>query len=205
MTSESARLVVYLGSMVGFVIWIWGLLRARAMLGSGAEPDTELARVEVDGTTEEVSREIGRTITGQAGSMLGGFRIEDVSSEAVRLCGLSSVPFFNRLRARFTLRAVEQNKTEVTLTHNRGAVRRGAAVSQAMSLLLGLPILVGLAALLLYLVVDATQAGTRSQAFQIVQAVHVLWPPFLLQFVGRRTQRLADESLEQIVARLRFR
>lgn len=58
MTSEAARLVVYLGSTVGFVVWLWGLMCVRAMLGDCAEPNLELTREKVDGTADEFLEQI---------------------------------------------------------------------------------------------------------------------------------------------------
>lgn len=204
MSVETARLVVYAGAAVAAVAWLLGWLKARAMAANTELRDVELKRDVVEGAPESVARELARTVSGQAGAMLSAFSIEDASRDTVRLRGQSIVPFLRHVHATFSLSAREPQKTTVIVHHDRGAVRRAAAVSRALSVYLGLPVVVILTAVLLRFVVHAEQPAVRAQAFQIMQAVHVLWPPFLVQYLGKRNQRLADEALLRILAALRF-
>ncbi len=56
-------------------------------------------------------------------------------------------------------------------------------------------VLVGLGAGLYYLAAASPNSGVRWQTVQIVQCVHVLWPPFLLSSVYFRLRRQAVEII----------
>ncbi len=53
-------------------------------------------------------------------------------------------------------------------------------------------------------VCPAAHPATRAQAVQIVHVMHPLWPPFLVLWMGRRSQRHVEEGLGQVIDRLKY-
>jgi hypothetical protein len=64
----------------------------------------------------------------------------------------------------------------------------------------GLFVTVGLYLLLQAYVADSPDEHLRWQVFQMLQAVHLLWPPFLLAGLARKVRSQSAEEIERIVS-----
>ncbi len=51
---------------------------------------------------------------------------------------------------------------------------------------------------LAHYVVDAADPAVRWQALQVLQIVHVIWPPFLIHFIATRLRRQARQEVERL-------
>jgi hypothetical protein len=204
MTTTTAALVVGTVAAVGALVWLVSLLQALRALG----PETgEIGPVTVDGEREDVSRRIAEALV--SGPALGvvPIRVDSADADAVRFrvpAGSSLVPLTARLEGEYVLRRAADGRVRVTIRTNRAAARRGARVALGICLLAGLPLLVVLPAVLMAFVVGSPLPAVRAQAFQVLQVVHVLWPPFLVVWLGRRNQTIVEEGLGQVLDRLRF-
>jgi len=71
-------------------------------------------------------------------------------------------------------------------------------------IVLGLTALVVGAWLILTLVVTSPSAGIRAQSVQMFQAVHLLWPPFLLAYLARQPAKLVRTRVDALINNLPY-
>ena len=198
--------MVYAGLVVGAVVWLWSLGRIRKVLGQPPERGGELRQTaEVEGDVAEITRRIGEYLTTGGVMLFSALRVEAAEQGRVRFrAARSMLPFMGSLRGEYVVEDRGGSRVRVGFHTNRGAERRAARVAQYIALGLGLPAMVLAGALLLGLAVDHPSPEVRAQSAQVAQIVHFLWPPFLILYLGRRTQWMLEEGLGQVIDRLRF-
>jgi hypothetical protein len=83
----------------------------------------------------------------------------------------------------------------------------GARYRVTTLILLGLGAAAILAAAVLFptLILTSDNPGVRGQTAQVVQLVHLLWPPFLLTYQARRARSLATEDTLDLMSNLPYR
>jgi hypothetical protein len=83
----------------------------------------------------------------------------------------------------------------------------GARYRVTTLILLGLGAAAILAAAVLFptLILPSDNPGVRGQTAQVVQLVHLLWPPFLLTYQARRARSLATEDTLDLMSNLPYR
>lgn len=208
MTEEAARIVVLAVGGVGSIVWLVSVVLAWRTLRSGTNvEEVAVLGVAVDGNPDRISERIALYIVDRGSAGIIPIRIESADGKCVRFstaAGMSLIPFTRDMHGEFQLGLSTRGRTSIRLVVDQGARRRSARVALAVCLLAGLPVLVGVTAALLNWVVPSSVPGVRGQAFQSLQVVHALWPPFLILHLGRRGQRMVEESLRQVVDRLRF-
>jgi hypothetical protein len=207
MTTELATWIVYGAFAAGLAVWLVSVVRAfRVLAATGDDGMVEVARTEVEGERDDVSRRIAEALVSGPAAGLAPFRIASAGPERVSVrtrAGAQIIPLTGGLRAEYLLRRTGSG-VRVILRTNRAAERRAARVVLGIAFLLGLPVLLGLTASLLLYVCPASHPATRAQAVQIVHVIHPLWPPFLVLWLGRRNQRVVEESLGQVIDRIRY-
>ncbi len=208
MSEETARIVVISVGLAGGLVWLVSVVLAWRMLRGGSDGDeASVLGVAVDGSPERISERIASFIADRGSAGIIPIRIDSADEKSVRFrtaSGASLIPFTRDMHGEFQLGLSTRGRTSVRLVVDQGARRRAARVALAVCLLAGLPVLVGLTAALLEWVVPSQIPGVRGQCFQSMQAVHALWPPFLILHLGRRGQRMVEESLRLVVDRLRY-
>jgi hypothetical protein len=100
---------------------------------------------------------------------------------------LLSVPCFSRCAAE--LRGVAPGRTEVTFKADCGTVRLRARMIGGVLLIAGALVLVALPAGLYLLAARAASPALRFQVVQTIHVGHLLWPPWLVFAMYRRTRR----------------
>jgi hypothetical protein len=81
---------------------------------------------------------------------------------------------------------------------------RGLVVAGTVVLVAGLVVLVTLFLCLRFYVVNSAEPGIRAQAVQMIQCVHLIWPPWLLGVLYRRGQVLLSRALEVLIGNLPY-
>jgi hypothetical protein len=208
MSSQLATVVVLGAAFIGAVVWVVSFLKAWRSASLIEEGETALAgEATLEGEPEEVSKKIARSLVGGPSHSIIQVRVVDAGPSGVRVRtpkGGALMPMTGGLEGEFKIRRAADGKVKVALRTNKGAERRAAKITMWICLLIGLPVLVGVPALLMALVVASPHPAVRWQSIQVVQIVHVLWPPFLFLWLGRRTQRVIEEGLGQVLDRLKY-
>ncbi len=208
MTSETARTIICAGLGLGSLIWLVSVIRSRAMFSPERERrQPEERPVEMEGNRDELTRKIAALLTSGGTMFLAPLRVTEAERGRVLFHGPSrspAIPFISALSGEFFVNDSGSGKVKIGFRTNRGVEQRAGKIAFNLSLFVGLPVMVLISGLLLHFVVPSDKESVRSQAFQILQTSHVLWPPFLIQHLGRRSQSMIDEGLGRVIDRLRF-
>ena len=99
------------------------------------------------------------------------------------------------------LRAVDQNGNQVLYYqvdqgHIFGVFKK---IALGICLFLGIPALMILSAVVWYFCVQGEHQAVRWQVLQMLQMVHVLWPPFLFVTLARHMQTGVKKFLENVI------
>lgn len=207
MSTELATWIVCIAFAAGLAVWLVSVVQAfRSLAAPGGEEMVEVASTDVEGERDEVSRRIaGALVSGPAVGLIP-LRVTSAGPERVEVRtrhGAHLMPLTGGLRAEYLLDRTGSG-VRVSLRTNRAAERKAARVVLGIALLLGLPVLLGLTAALLFYVCPAAHPAARAQAVQIVHVIHPLWPPFLVLWLGRRNQRFVEEGLGQVIDRIEY-
>jgi hypothetical protein len=154
----------------------------------------------VDGTPAELSRKLAAVLANTG--MPGVLTIDERTDERVLFRPSRSVPGMGLARCErgeATFRSAGDGRTLVEFALEF-STRNWLLWLGRLFLVLGLA-LIGV----LYLVLDryalpSANPGVRAQVWQMVQSVHLLWPPFtfaILHAVGRRSARNQMQSIVQ--------
>lgn len=208
MTTQLATTIVLGVACAGALVWVISVMRAwRSMFRLEEGEMAPAGETTLEGEPMEISRKIARALVGGPSPGLIPLRVVSADGDRVKFrtpTGAAIMPLTGGLEGEFVLRRAADGKVRVALRTNRGAQRRAAKITLWICLLVGLPVLIGVPALLLALIVGHPHPAARWQAMQAMQIVHVLWPPFLVLWLGRRNQRVIEEGLGQVLDRLKY-
>jgi hypothetical protein len=159
------------------VVWLVGWWFVRSTETRCAEPRSE--HVTVDGDGRHVAAAFARALAeARAGTPLMGSTLDKATDTEVRWHSRGPLRHEGHVRlasqGRTTRIDVEVTARSGTLTVARWIVMLGALTTTALYVLLRLWVL------------PSEHPAARGQVLQMVQAVHVLWPPFLLAGITRR-------------------
>lgn len=216
MSTETAQLVVYLIATVEFIVWLaalqFVLLTARrsksenqAAIEAGEPLPAHwvLGSTEVEGQPAELVRRAAGLLARQGGGT--PVKILDCTENRLVFEGLH---FDARNRVAFRrgeLRFASVGRTRTRIDYAVEPARRGLLLRLAgLFLILGLTVLIAVAGLLLTFVVSSPNPGIRGQAFQMFQAIHLLWPPFLFAGLYRHNIRSVRSTFEALTNNLPF-
>jgi hypothetical protein len=210
MDAQTAHLILYCIAAVACVVWLAGLSFLLASVRKprvDVKPDEVLraypnerdpanrlaiqGMAEVEGEPETLATRAASLLAKGSVGQLGPLRIIGRTDESVTFEGDAAnagIGKFIRQGAIHFARAV-QNKTRIEyaldVPHGKGFLL-GGMIFQA----LGLAAIGILFWLLNTYVADSPNPGIRAQSVQMVQVVHLLWPPFL--FGGLYRQRFSS-------------
>jgi len=212
---ELARAVFFVIWGAGLVAWALGLRYSLAFLqredpfrresgrptGETGEEDPALLRGEVTvrAPAGAVRQELARRLAAAAGSTFvveaeaGGLALRNTLPPAFTRFGWANVAGARLSPAGLGLTRVAY---ELDLRPLR---RRLGRIALAVVLAAGLPTLLGVGALVWWLVLPSREPAVRWQVFQTAQVVHALWPPFLVLSRLRANARQARTYLEAVV------
>jgi hypothetical protein len=205
--AQTASIVVVAAAAVGAAVWLVSVLRALRLVSGDENERTVHAEAVVSGDAEDVARRLARALTSGGSMGLSPLRVEVADSRRVEFrmpSDAAIMPLTAGLRGEFALERRSGEQTAVTLRSNNGAMRRAARVTLYLCFLLGLPLLLFLPATLLFWVAPHPMEAIRWQVVQVMHVGHVLWPPFLVLWMGRRNQSIIVAGLGQALDRVRF-
>lgn len=151
----------------------------------------------VRGTPEAVSQKLAEALlsTGAPGMFSTLFEIVDRTQERIRIrktgpliCNQTSGMYFSDAEFHLTPAGEDRVVVSYELGFDR-LVRRIRIVSLSLILGLGLPAILITGGIIWYFVVNNQNPSVRWQVFQLLQLVHVIWPPFLVLYFYRAGRR----------------
>ncbi len=222
MEPELATAIVVGIAIVGFVVWMFALqtmLRAtqerRALadedalaIGADNPAGTIAGTAEVPGNPDDLSAKLAERLARDGLGFLGPIKItaadrKQVSFEAIGNTPGDSGPPPANLRRGVVRFSSAGNQTRIEYRVEAGSGR-------ALLALGWLCIALGLAALVIGLcvefavVIPSPQAAIRAQAFQMIQVIHFIWPPFLFAHISRQPVKLIRNQFEALVHNLPY-
>jgi hypothetical protein len=226
MSTELARAIVYLITTVGALVWVTALLFLIHSVpkrpgGTGVSPvplgSTEVGRLEKspDAVPEGLiasHAEIPGTpadLSAKAAAVLAKEQLKIVQRTDERVVFEGAGPVLASAVGQF----VRRGELRFSPTgSDRTAVDYAIAVPEARWLLtlggvfqaLGLVTLVALFFVITTWVIPSPNPAIRIQSFQMLQAIHFLWPPFLFGGVYRVRRRAVQARFEVLVHNLPY-
>jgi hypothetical protein len=218
MTIEAAQIVLATITAVGFIVWLVGLqiLVTAARVGKAAnlpnddlnEPASEewlTGSAEVEGQPASLVKRAAALLAKHGPGYLVPLKIVACTDDHLAFERLDSVAagphWFRRGELRFTPRG--RDRTRIDYVVERVAARWLLWLG-ALFLFLGLVALIAGSWVVYALVVSSPDPGTRWQTFQMLQAVHFLWPPFLFAAVYRRGVRSVRATFDALIHNLPY-
>jgi hypothetical protein len=219
MDPETSKGVVIAIASIGGVAWLAGLsvlLRAtrerRARVHEAVErfdvsresaEGTIVGEAEVDGTSGELSAKLANLLARDGLGPLGPVKIVSCDGHELVFETLDPIssPSVGR-RGWFRLApAGKRTRIEYAVETSSGRVLLGLGW---LILFLGLAGLIAGVWLEFTYVVPSPDPNIRTQAVQMVQVVHLLWPPFLFAHVSRRPATMLRTRVESLVNNLPY-
>lgn len=228
MSETTARMVLLGLAAVGGAFWVFtatwfmGVVRAARAAESDPEggfndPEADWngpgrpGSIEMNGRPEDLAAKLAGELArhGLAGAPVtvlgvdrGRVRFEVVGFAAPG-SGRGSCSTKSRKRGEVNFRR-GKGETSVAEIQLDGSASRGLLVAGGVVLVLGLVgLIAGFVGLNTY-VAGSPKPGVRAQVIQMVQCVHLLWPPWLFGTIYRRMNDALVESLGARVANLPF-
>jgi hypothetical protein len=222
MESEIAGSIVIAIATVLFLVWATAvrfMLRATrerqalvdddaSSMGTDSSPGTIVGKAEVPGTPEALANKLTERLARDGLGFLGPVKItgadrREVSFEAIGGTTGATASTPGGLRRGLVRFSGSGNKTRIEY-HVEAASGRVLLTLGWISVALGLAaILVGLC-LEFTFVIPSPQAATRAQAVQMIQAVHLVWPPFLFAQLSRQPIKLIRNQFEALINNLPY-
>jgi hypothetical protein len=212
MDETTASLIIAAVWTVGLAVWMVSLMRvfAARRAGDSARPVVLVPPTRFRGEASAVQREVGRALADTAPVVFGvtvsatplGHDVEfSTAGTGPGSAGLGGV------RGRFRIAAAGKEEVDVSCEVDFAEVdRRAARWTLTMVVGVGAPVVFLLPLLLMKFVAGSESAAVRGQALQVLQMVHVLWPPFLILYLLRqRPRRFAQALARSVVEKLRWR
>ena len=219
MSPDSARLVILITATVGGLVWLISVAMASKLLRRRYDPynpeasDYDISgKIRVDGNPAALAETITeRLVSSSTGFMGTQCKILKSTPEQIRFqLGISASesdghrrPGLSSCEIEIRLRDIGET-TEVTYLADLGNIRRKMAFIALSINVLGLAAVTVLPAALYIYVAPHPDAPVRQQAIQVCQMVHVLWPPFLVLGLYRRTTRLVTNAVETLITNLQY-
>ena len=218
MDSETTSVVFVSIMSLGFVVWLWSLVKAlrfgrstRDQSQFAIEPtqacDSQAGNVKVRGEPARISKALAGSIQQLGIGMFGSlYKITEHSAEHIAvekvgrlICNQPTGLYFSE--AVFTLEPEGPDSTKIF--YRLGYKRLHRLLKKiALGLILGvgLPVLLIVGCVVWFFVIQSDQPSIRWQVFQTLQIVHVLWPPFLIMWAYSRGQRQSKIFVENLIS-----
>lgn len=186
MDEQTAKIVILVGAAVGAAFWLIAILLYRAM--AAAE------------TVQQFSAHLPGRLPGEA--------INDLLAEGRMFAAESRVDRLADDRLTVTQSGIEvsveavreSGGTRLLATLDDSRYTRKFLLGFAAYVLVLMPLVVGGAPLALWHFVAASDsAAVRGQALQVMQIVHLLWPPFLIYYLWKKLRERAANSVSNLL------
>ncbi len=188
MEEQIAKAIIAAGFVVGLLVWLAALRLYRRMAD---HPRVE--RVEMTFAGKSPAEAI-RAILAAAMPMLGMARLSRPTEHALVV---SNAGVEARINAERT-----GGRTLVTAEIDDTALTRRVQTIMAILVVLVMPVVVaGVPALLWYFAAPNDSPNIRWQCVQVVQIVHVLWPPFLVYFLWKKPRDMIAAAISNLLVR----
>lgn len=221
-TNAAAWIVIGLTSL-GALIWVAGLAFVWRATRAIRERDQSAAtrfeveepspagrlagEAEVDGRPEDLSTKLAALLAREGLAPFGPVRILSCDSRGLDFETTGSMGSGGGLDGK-----VRRGQFRFTPVGSRTRIEYAIEVPSGRVLLgigwlfvaLGLAALVGGCWLMFAFVVSSPNPNVRTQAFQMVQAVHLLWPPFLFATLARQPARMIEARVSALVHNLPY-
>ena len=216
MDEDAAKLVVIAITAVGALAWLAGLtvtLRASRERQESARlaaerfsvegepgPGTIVGEADVEGRPEELSNKLAAQLARESVGAFGPVKVvaRDDREVAFEPAG-APVNGFRGGRVRLTPMG-PRTKVEYALQTSRNGLLVGGWIALAM----GLVALIVAPWLAFTYALPSPNPNVRAQAFQVVQMVHFLWPPFLFAALARQPGRMFRARMDALVHNLPY-
>jgi len=177
------------------VLWLAGAWFVMSTVRRSRQPLHGEAEVACDPATL-ITRLTKSIADARAGSPLQNSAVEGACANEVRWRSTGV------MRHSGTARATGDRKTaSVAWQIETGG---GLLLGARLVVVLGAFVVGGLYWLLSEYVLPNENLGIRGQVFQMVQAIHVLWPPFLLAGLARKLRRMVADEVRRVVQNAPF-
>lgn len=188
MDEQTAKLVIAAGFAVGFVVWLVALNLYRRMADA---PAVERLEARLPGQAP------GDVVKALLAGLQPAGGAERLARPAETMLHITQGGVETRIEAQ---RAGGQ--TLVTAEVDDSGLRRKMQLALALFVVLLMPAaVVGIPAALWYFAAPSAAPGVRWQCVQVVQMVHVLWPPFLVYFLWKKQRDMAVASASNLLVR----
>ncbi len=222
MDPEVAKAIVIGIAFVALLVWLFALQmmmrasRERRALSDDVAQDTGAEHpsgtitgsAEVPGQPDALSAKLAERLARDGLGFLGPIRIthadrREVSFEAIgHTPGGAGAPPANLRRGVVTFSSAG-NKTRIEY-HVEAGSGRGLLTIGWLCIALGLAAVVIGLCVEFYVVIPSPQAAIRAQAFQMIQVIHFIWPPFLFAHISRQPARLIRNQFEALIHNLPY-
>jgi len=188
--AESTLNVIFAGATG---LWLASAALVRLVARKCEDPIVEQFTLQQE--LPDVTRSFAQQLAGlQNATPLANTRIESMTDdELVWTSG-------QRRRYPGKLTVDPDNRTRLSVTIDSTNVLRGARIALTIGLILTIAIYVALRTWAL----PHEHGAVRGQVFQMVQAIHGLWPPFLFAFMALFVRRKLRDDVKRIVNNLAF-
>jgi hypothetical protein len=223
MSPEAAQIALWVILAVGAVVWLAGLQFLLASRRRRAAPQEALGEgalagegregwlsgsAEVDGEAIALASRAASALAKGSPYTFGPVKILEKTDDLIRFERVGGDvghqpggQLFRRGELRFT--PLRPGRTRIEWAVEPARLRFLLWLG-GLFLALGLLALVGGGWAIATYVVSDPDPAVRGQTFQMLQAVHFLWPPFLCGGLYRRLSRVAPAQLEALVHNLPF-
>ena len=216
MDEETAKLAVIAITSVGALAWLAGLtvvLRAsrerresarraaeRFSVEGEVAPGTIVGEAEVEGQPEELSTKLAAQLAREGAGAFGPVKVVAMDHREVAF-EPAGAPMngFRGGRVRLTPSG-PRTRVEYALKTSRNGLLIGGWIALA----LGLVALIVAPWLAFTYALPSPNPNVRAQAFQVVQMVHFLWPPFLFAALARQPGRMFRARMDALVHNLPY-
>lgn len=224
MDEETARWLLYGITAVAAVVWVMGARFLGASFRGKADRDREPGdrfdsfpqssptsirdSVEVEGSPEELAAKATSLLADKGAGPAGPLKIVESRNDRLIVEGMRASsdpqsPGRYLRRAEFHFKPAGGRRTrieyEIQLASGRGLML-GGMIFQLLGLL---AIVAGFSLISTYVVPNPNPA-VRGQTFQMLQVVHLLWPPFLFGAVYRRGRNALRDAFEVLLHNLPY-
>jgi hypothetical protein len=219
---EIASTIVIAIATVLFIVWATAARfmrlasRERQSLTSDAaadfatqvSPGTITGKAEVPGSPDALAAKLAERLARDGLGFLGPVKItgadrREISFEAIGSTTGANASTPGGLRRGVVRFAASGNKTRIEY-HVEAGTSRVLLTLGWLFLALGLAAIVIGLCLEFTFVIPSQQPGIRAQAFQMMQAVHFVWPPFLFAALSRQPLKFIRNHFEALINNLPY-
>lgn len=222
MEPEIASTILVAIATVLFMIWATAVrFMLRAMrerqahsddaaqaIGTENLPGTIAGSAEVPGQPEVLSARLVERLVQSGLGFLGPIKIQSADRREVYFEAAANTPgatgsLPGGIRRGVVRFSTAGNKTRIEYRVEAGSTRVLITLGW-LFIALGLAALVAGLCLEFAFVVPSPQAAIRAQVFQMIQAVHLIWPPFLFAQLARQPVKLIRTQLDALINNLPY-